>query len=275
VNIRNNYEKVYYENPLIWEKERYLNAEIERAKLVLKWIPHDVDSILDVGCGNGTFVNYASASHSVVGVDFSWTALQQVKTPCCRGNIEFLPFPDKSFDIVTAMEVLEHLPYNSYMRSIEEIARVSKHLVLITVPYKERLTLKLAICPECGCAFHRWYHMRSFTKPRLTDLFSNVPNPLHMVRLEGAFTIKYIPFVSYPLRLVWLRFGRRFPFESICPQCGFKKEASTEYARALSKKADKKADFFKRIERLIPIKITKYRWWIALYKKNEIIALTP
>jgi len=155
VNIKSNHEKGYYENLLIWEKERYLDAEIKRAEIVLKWIPQDVDSILDFGCGNGTFANYASS------------------------------------------------------------------------------------------------------------------NPLHMVRLEGAFTIKYIPFVSYPLRLVWLRFRRRFPFESICPQCGFKKETSTEYARALSKKADKKADFFKRIERLIPIKITRYRWWIALYKKNK------
>ena len=43
-----------------------------------------------------------------------------------------LPFADNSFDIVVSSEVLEHVP--DYKTAIAEIARVCKHLVIVTVP---------------------------------------------------------------------------------------------------------------------------------------------
>jgi len=52
------YKKEYYEQPSFWNYD-YLNvpAEKERLEEIIKVIPFDVRTILDVGCGNGAFVN--------------------------------------------------------------------------------------------------------------------------------------------------------------------------------------------------------------------------
>ncbi|OHA27735.1 MAG: hypothetical protein A3C08_03190 [Candidatus Taylorbacteria bacterium RIFCSPHIGHO2_02_FULL_47_18] len=60
--------------------------------------------LLDVGCGAGHFLRSLPPIFRGTGVDYNGLAAQSVNI-----SYERLPFPDSSFDIATAWQVLEHL----------------------------------------------------------------------------------------------------------------------------------------------------------------------
>lgn len=92
-------------------------------------------SVLDVGCGGG-FLSEALAKldYNVTGIDLSESAIINAKNHAqSQGlkNINYmvgsalnLPFPDASFDVVVASDVLEHIP--DIDKTISEISRVLK-----------------------------------------------------------------------------------------------------------------------------------------------------
>ena len=54
-------------------------------------------------------------------------------------------------------------------RGLAEVARVQipgAHLIG-TVPFRQDLSANIVVCPDCGEAFHRWGHRRSFDKDDL------------------------------------------------------------------------------------------------------------
>ena len=113
---------------------------------------HSGERVLDLGCGFGrhAFEAYRRGAH-VVAVDRSTDEVEQVNamframetagevTPgrtarAVRADLLSLPFPDGSFDVVMASEVLEHIPADEIAMS--EIARVVRPggRVAVTVP---------------------------------------------------------------------------------------------------------------------------------------------
>lgn len=101
------------------------------------------DRVLDAGCGDGAlaFLLAAHGAH-VVGCDISSPNVVQCKEKQNQtnlSNLEFLeadlenlPFPDSSFDLVVSSHVLEHLP--DFNRGLRELLRVSKKRVIFAVP---------------------------------------------------------------------------------------------------------------------------------------------
>lgn len=88
--------------------------------------------ILDVGCGAGFLSNeLAKAGHKVTGVDLSETSLavaarfDETKTVIYKpADAYALPFADASFDVVCAMDFLEHV--EDPARAVKEFSRVLK-----------------------------------------------------------------------------------------------------------------------------------------------------
>ena len=125
--MNENFEKVYYEQSELWDDD-FLNVPVQRQRMAetIALIPADVQTILDTGCGNGVFVNALSSIYQVMGLDLSREALKHVRTEKIQGSIGRLPFDTESFDLVTCLEVLEHLPCETFARALTEIERVAK-----------------------------------------------------------------------------------------------------------------------------------------------------
>lgn len=104
--------------------------------------------ILDIGCLNGNFYNFLKENNfsikSFTGVDFSEKLIERAKNRFPEqkwivSDCKKLPFDDNSFDVVTLMELLEHIEEPDL--ALKEASRVCKKSgsVIITVPNEERI----------------------------------------------------------------------------------------------------------------------------------------
>ncbi len=156
-----------------WETRESSAGEMERIAVTLAAIPRPCKSLLDVGCGDGRLVLRIREKLGglVVGFDLSTVALANVADPKCCGSADWLPFANRSFEVLLATEILEHVPHALYSRVLEELVRVADRYIVITVPNGENLNEVSARCGACGSRFHVWGHVRSYTPDVLEALF--------------------------------------------------------------------------------------------------------
>lgn len=267
-------ERAYYEQAELWEKDfQSIPVEEERISRTISLIPADVRTILDVGCGNGAFLNSLSDVYETVGLDASSEALKHVHSKSVHGDISELPFDPESFDLLTCLEVLEHLPLDVFKKALSEIQRVAKKYILISVPNSEDLDYHLVICPECRCWYNPNRHVRSFNSQKLESLFGRfVLSELHEIGpLEPRPQYNRLLYTAYRLRR-----GVLPPSTAICPQCGYQSSrspASVSSQRSVS--LGRSGGLFLGVTRLLkPIaKLIwrpqkRRRWLLALYMRT-------
>ncbi len=100
--------------------------------LLARYIPARGDGLkmLDVGCGTGSHVaRYRARGFDVAGVDGSEEMLEHARAlnpgaDLRQADVDALPFPDASFDIVLCVEVHRYLP--DATKAVSEMARVLK-----------------------------------------------------------------------------------------------------------------------------------------------------
>lgn len=93
--------------------------------------------ILDIGCGNGYVSSILISQNEVIGLDLSRLALMQAKMVGLNtvlSDLTILPFKDRSFDVVLALDILEHL--FDPVSLLKEANRVLRKdgILLISVP---------------------------------------------------------------------------------------------------------------------------------------------
>lgn len=94
----------------------------------------DSTNLLDVGCGRGYWLNLMAEKFpdmELTGVDF-FDDVPLKRAKYVRGNVEALPFPDKSFDVVTCQHTIEHL--KNLPKAIAEMKRVARKQIIIATP---------------------------------------------------------------------------------------------------------------------------------------------
>jgi SAM-dependent methyltransferase len=122
-------------------------------------------SVLEVGCGQGrTLRLLAAPGRQVVGIDISAAHLLKAGEAGCnldlvQGDAGKLPLTDAAFEAVLAAEVLEHVP--DWQQALEELFRVARPRVVVTVPYRQRL--KAFRCPHCHTRLPLYGHLHSFS----------------------------------------------------------------------------------------------------------------
>ena len=115
-------------------RRRIIESFLERIFQDFKGRPQ----ILDVGCGTGGNLVMLSKFGDAAGVDISPDALEFCKqrglTNVRLGAVEKLPYDDASFDLVTALDVVEHI--DDDVAGLREMRRVLKPSgrILLFVP---------------------------------------------------------------------------------------------------------------------------------------------
>jgi len=149
--------------------------------LIRAHAPTNNPVILDVGCGTGKNLEEFKSLGRVVGIDLSQTAVDYCKkrgiNSVVRGSVEKLPFSANKIDIVTALDVIEHV---DEQKSLSEVARVLKPggVLICTVPaftwlwsewdvalhHKKRYTSSetISVIEKNGMKVVRWTYLYSF-----------------------------------------------------------------------------------------------------------------
>ena len=227
-----------------------------RHDYVLRHIPHDANDLLDVGCGDAVATNRLPQRGRVVGVDFSVVALSRAQTLAVCASLDALCFPDASFDLVLATEVLEHLTTPVLDHAVREMARVARKYCIISVPNRERLRFARVTCPMCTSSLHVWGHLQSYTPDRLATL---IPG-FKAVTIEEVGDVRIV-FPDWLMNLRRFVGGEiRLPASRACPICGYVRDAAV---------ARPQASRPSRLRQALSIVATKRpTWLIATYTRE-------
>ena len=103
---------------------------------------HKGSKILDVGCGVGILVEqFNKLGYDAIGIDINHSAIDNSICPK-KGflveNIANLEYSENYFDLVVSREVLEHIPQQEIDKSIQELDRVSKGLMIHIIAVTKR-----------------------------------------------------------------------------------------------------------------------------------------
>jgi SAM-dependent methyltransferase len=100
----------------------------------LSWIDPSATSLLDLGCNVGELLGAAAQLYprlKLAGVDVNGAAIETARRNLAQADLRqcdgpLLPFADASFDHVTCIEVLEHIPQAHRRATLSEVWRVLK-----------------------------------------------------------------------------------------------------------------------------------------------------
>lgn len=133
----NTYDKYGSTNPVVKRLMAGFHSTLDQL-----WERAAPESVLDIGCGEGVLtVEWADrlGDGRVVGIDLDDPKLRAEWEKRSRPNLEFrveeatsLSFEDDSFDMASAIEVLEHVPEPE--ATLAEMARVARRNLLLSVP---------------------------------------------------------------------------------------------------------------------------------------------
>jgi len=190
--------------------------------------------VLDLGCGPGNMLDYLAPRGDVYGSDFSSDALRFCQgrgyRRLFRADFHSLPLASEKFDLITCIDVIEHLADDR--RALRELYRVvrPKGLLVVSVPAFQALW---------GDHDVLYGHHRRYTtgevKAKLTEAGFEVLKltyfePLFFVPLWVYRKLKRVflregglqardDFVSLPrplnALLTWLIAAERFPIRAI------------------------------------------------------------
>jgi len=113
--------------------EKYLSTKRwlsywHQIKEVLNLAPQ---SVLEIGVGNKIVSNFIR----IQNINIKTIDVNLKLEPDFVGSVLDLPFKNNEFDVVLCAEVLEHLPFEKFRKALEEINRVSKKHVVLSLPH--------------------------------------------------------------------------------------------------------------------------------------------
>lgn len=163
----------------------FVFAGSERIELFRRYVGGPGRKVLDLGCRDGALTRAYAEGNELVGVDADREALEEagklgIETHWADLDAP-LPFPDESFDVVVAGELLEHL--RDPARLVDEAKRVLRPggTFVASVPNayraKNRLRFLLGRKPEDDPT-----HLQMFSPANVRALLTGFDEPqLHFI----------------------------------------------------------------------------------------------
>jgi ubiquinone/menaquinone biosynthesis C-methylase UbiE len=261
-------KKNIFEQAEIWDWVADNESNNERFSFTEKLTPSDVNTIIDIGCGSGGFLKLLHSARNLerfVAVDTSEEALKRIPFEKVKANITQVPYPDREFDCVYALEVLEHLNVPDFETALSELARLSKKYIIVSVPYREDIAGNMTKCVNCSTIFHPDGHLHNFDEEKMMRLFNEhnfVQQEVHRLGWSELFRYhkQYRNFFYSAAKYRNIHY-------TICPACGHELLPSTTVG-VKSQASGSPFAAIKRVLKSIWPKEKKSYWIIALYEKN-------
>jgi len=97
------------------------------------------ESVLDLGCGNSSPLQYCSNIKYSVGVEayspyVVMSKRKKIHTEYYEGKIESLDYPENRFDAVIMLEVIEHLPTSVALEILKRAEKWATKKVIVSTP---------------------------------------------------------------------------------------------------------------------------------------------
>jgi SAM-dependent methyltransferase len=133
-----------------------LNQLVRYARLVPLVEEVSGSELLDVGSGSQGIARYLSPRFRVTACDLDFSDYgarpdqASLRARRVEGSVLDLPFPDAAFDVVVALDLLEHVAAGSRARALSELARVSRRRVVVGCPCGSRAL-------DSDTRLARWY----------------------------------------------------------------------------------------------------------------------
>lgn len=273
----NEFEKEYYESPDFWNDGAVGDdSNMERILNTINIIPNDVKSLVDIGCGNGVFLNKMNELKSnitTLGIDRSNEALKYVIGNSQIGDIVDVPLASNTYDCVSCLQVLEHIPVTNYEKALSELVRVSSKYIIVGVPFEEKTENNKTTCPQCKSSFNSDLHVRSYNSKTIESLFADY-NMVCKESLNVVVRKKYILLeFAVSLRERFRGNKKNNDFRSpICPICGYTNSKKEAFKPVINQNKLNNNGYKQKALNLLkfisPTRTVKGYWIIALYEKN-------
>jgi len=203
--------------------------------------------ILEVGCGAGVMAaKLIKRGYAVWGIDLAEPMIRQARQLCESepfgvGDIEHIPFPDNTFDVVVSLGVIEYLESDEQaLREVWRVLRPGGRAVIAIPNGRSPLRRLDGVVPRVVAVLRPAYHLVKYR-------FRARPAP-SSERFAG--TVHHAPYRRF-YRRRWLRLLRGLNFEPeewICHGWGWLSSPLGFLVQSLSMK---QAVFRRGIERLV------------------------
>ena len=180
---KKNIIKVFY-------KESFIKVNLEKidfyekirfSGIISELFNNDWNTLLNIGTGHGEIeklidLHFDLKEKKVNSMDISWYDKLEFnkKIKYIKSNINCINdyFPEKSIDIIVISEVMEHLDKELFLKSLENLKKIVKIKLVITVPFNENFPLFQQSC--------KFGHQQSFNLYKIKQIFPE-------------FDLKFIP----------------------------------------------------------------------------------
>jgi len=202
-NIYNKIDPGYYDK--IFNKKNSPRSKWHKLKfkkinsIIRKYKPKN---ILDVGCGPGTFLAQLNTDANCHGIDIAKQQIIYASNKYTKKKLKFsvcdnafFNFPDNYFDIITSIELIEHLSSEEIIKNLKEIKRClckDGYLIITTPNYKSFWPILEIIISTITSQNYLDQHISKFDKGSLRKLLNN--NNFLVINLSSYLWIS--PFFS-------------------------------------------------------------------------------
>lgn len=212
-----------------WENQFYDYFQNRIFQKLLQRVGNIKDKdTLDIGTGIGRWAKrLANRGGNVIGIDLDEKVIQK--------NLEFYPdikfvpmsctdltFKDNSFDLVTSVTVLQHIPYEEQKRAIREIVRVTRkggHILILESAYVKSI---------CESVFpnsqKKWSEL--FIEQDCEEVTHLGQEYTPLLNISEIFRLGVNRFSPIKIKTKWLYFnvkraivGLSYPIEFFCEYC--------------------------------------------------------
>lgn len=122
-------------NKNLYFQKNYLNKDrwvgyFWQTKLIQKYFSTQ-DKVLEIGVGTGMVANFLKQNYNLITLDIN----SNLKPDLVASVEDLSAIGNNEHDGVLCAEVLEHLPFEKFEQSLNELKRVAKKYLIISLPY--------------------------------------------------------------------------------------------------------------------------------------------